>query len=88
VKAVATPRVSVDFVARLADAWDGVGAHPFQPPTEQRALLSIAGLPVDLVTVRWRNLSESERDRILRAARAAIVLGRQCAWIFGEGRGA
>lgn len=82
------PHRSVDFVARLAEAWDGAGNHPFTPPFEHRALVAMAGLPQALAGVPWRHLKPDERAVLLTAARRIVELGRQCAWVFGEGNGA
>jgi hypothetical protein len=85
-----------DFLARLADAWDGKGTHIFTASgVEHRALLELAGLPRDLAgdslgqgRARWAELHADERLTLLFTARRVIELGRQCAWIFGEGQGA
>ena len=81
-------RCSVDFIARLAEAWDGRGAHPLTPPSEHLALLNLAQLSETCVGTRWSDLLPMERRALLFAARRAIELGRACAWVFGEGRGA
>jgi hypothetical protein len=78
----------VDFVARLADAWDGRGRQVLRPPGEHLALLMLAFLPAHLHLFPWRELDEATRQRLVRAARQAVDLGRQCAWVFGEGEGA
>jgi len=80
---------SVDFVARLAEAWDLMGRHPFAVGgREHRALLAMAGLEFRLVETPWHRLNEYQRQALLRAAIHAVELGRACAWIFGEGQGA
>jgi len=79
---------SVDFVARLAEAWDGKGRHPFNPAYEHCCLLQIAGLPLRLALFRWRDLSEEHRQMLLVAGRKGVEFGRACAWCFGEGEGA
>jgi hypothetical protein len=82
---------SVDFVARLAEAWDMDGRHCFSPGggrREHRALLVMAGLDLALVKVPWRFLEEYQRRALVVAARQAVELGRACAWVFGEGEGA
>lgn len=80
---------SVDFVARLADAWDGRGSHVFAASgREHCALLELANLPVALQSVRWGDLSPQQRFQLIFAARRAIEFGRACAWLFGEGQGA
>jgi hypothetical protein len=79
--------VPVDFIARLADAWDGRGAWTLNPYTEHRAMLDIAGLSPDLCKRRWADFSPDDRTALLFAARRAIEFGRQCAWVLGEGQG-
>ena len=79
----------VDFIARLADAWDGRGSNIFRAGgTEHRALLDLAGLDPSLANERWRELKAGERLKLVQAARRAIEFGRACAWVFGEGSGA
>jgi hypothetical protein len=84
---------SIDCVARLAEAWDGKGRNPLTPPYEHAALLARAGL-LDLAHQRmegwlfWDSLTPDQRRRLLIAARDLVELGRACAWVFGEGRGA
>jgi hypothetical protein len=92
-KAPAIPRapqriVEVDFIARLAMAWNGEGDQTLRPPVEHQALLAIAHLPGGLHHARWEDLAQEERYKLLGAARRAIEFGRQCAWIFGDGSGA
>lgn len=77
-----------DVIARLADAWDGRGHWAFNPYTEHRALLELAALPLTLDRSRWADLTAKEREALLHAVRRAVELGRQCAWVFGEGQGA
>lgn len=82
---------SVDYVARLAEAWDMEGRHSFAAGggrREHRALLVMAGLDLALVRVPWRFLEEYQRRALVVAARQGVELGRQCAWCFGEGEGA
>jgi len=79
---------SVDFVARMAEAWDGKGRHIFLPPFEHRMLLVRAGLDLSLATVPWSLLREHQRQSLLVAARQAVEFARACAWCFGEGEGA
>jgi hypothetical protein len=82
-------QLQLDFVARLADAWDGKGDHVFRASgAEHRALLALAGLQVPLAGARWAELHADERMKLVFAARQVIELGRECAWIFGEGQGA
>jgi hypothetical protein len=83
-----TSVADVDFVARLADAWNGKGPHTFTPPTEHHVLLRLAGLPDELAMRPWNALAGGDRYKLLFAARRAVELGRACAWVFGEGRGA
>ena len=79
----------LDFIARLADAWDCKGNHPFLATgTEHRALLEFALLPAQLSQREWNELNADHRRKLIFAARRAIEFGRQCAWIFGEGEGA
>ena len=83
----------IDCIARLAEAWDGRGRNPLRPPYEHAALLARAGL-LDLAQRRleewifWDNLTPDQRRRLILAARECVELGRACAWVFGEGRGA
>lgn len=80
---------SVDYVARLSEAWNLEGRHCFLAGrTEHRALLSLAYLPLELEQRRWEQLTEEQRQRLMVAARRAIEFGRACAWCFGEGEGA
>lgn len=80
---------AIDFIARLAEAWDLQGRHAFLAGGgEHRALLGLAWLPLELKDRRWNDLTGEQRRRLLVAARQAIDLGRQAAWIFGEGNGA
>jgi hypothetical protein len=82
-------RIGVDFIARLADAWDYRGDHVFRASgIEHRALLQMAQLPQDLWTSKWAELTGDQRQALLFSAKAVIQLARQCAWIFGEGQGA
>ena len=88
-------RSGVDFIARLADVWDCRGNFTLRPTgVEHRALLQMARLPLDLApgdattVVPWSKLTSDQRRALLFAAKAAIQLARQCAWIFGEGQGA
>jgi len=82
------PVRAVDFIARLAEAWDGRGRNALRPPSEHLALLQLAGLPHDLSERAWSELTEQSRRGLIFAARRAVELGRACAWVFGEGRGA
>jgi hypothetical protein len=80
---------SVDPIARLAEAWNLEGRHPFAiSGREHRALLAMAGLDQRLVAKPWNRLEEYQRQALLVAARQAVDLGRACAWVFGEGQGA
>ena len=78
---------SVDFVARVAEAWDGGGRHFFMP-LERRMLLVRAGLDLSLAMVPWHLLREHHRQALVVAARQGVEFGRACAWCFGEGEGA
>lgn len=78
-----------DFIARLADAWDGRGENVLRAGGEEhRALLQIARLPIGLAGASWSQLHGEERYKLLIAARQVIEFGRTCACIFGEGEGA
>ena len=80
---------SVDYIARLSEAWDLQGRHCFAVGgREHRALLSLAYLPVELEKRRWDDLTAEQRRRLIVAARQAVEFGRACAWCFGEGEGA
>lgn len=80
---------SVDPIARLAEAWNLEGRHPLAASgREHRALLAMAGLDNRLWVLPWNRLEEYQRQALMVAARQAIDLGRACAWVFGEGRGA
>jgi len=79
---------AVDFVARLSEAWDGGGRQILKPPFEHRALVAMAGMSQAVAGLSWRHLKPDERAALLVAARRCIELGRQCAWVFGEGEGA
>lgn len=78
-----------DFIARLADAWDGKGNNVFRPGgDEHRALLDLARLPPGLSRATWDQLAPNERWALLLAAKRAIEFARVCACCFGEGQGA
>jgi len=80
---------SVDSIARLAEAWDLQGRHPFDISyREHRALLVMAGLDLALARVRWNSLEEYQRRALIVAAWHGVPFGRACAWLFGEGQGA
>jgi len=80
---------SIDFLARLADAWDFKGQNVFRATgDEHRALLELAQLPRELADLKWCELDGRQREALTWAARRAIEFGRQCAWVFGEGQGA
>ncbi len=79
---------AVDLIARLAEAWDGSGRVALVPPFEHQALLALAALPSGLGRQRWDQLDAAQRQSLLVAARRMVTLGRACAWVFGEGRGA
>lgn len=83
--ASASPPTLIDFIARLADAWDLRGNHCFTPLADRRALLALAYLPPELIKVHWDQLTGLERQKLLLAVRNAIGLGQFCAWILGEG---
>jgi hypothetical protein len=73
----------LDFVARLADAWDGKGQHALAPYREHCALLRLAQMPEELHRIRWEALQPAEHHRLLFAARAALELGSVCSWVLG-----
>jgi hypothetical protein len=88
---------TIDFIARFERAWDGLGDQVFTPPLEHIALLMLAGVhPNELQTLidkfgtayRWALLPPDVRRRLIFSARRAVELGRQSAWVFGEGEGA
>lgn len=73
----------IDFIARLADAWDGKGRYSLRAPAEHQALLRLANLPESMHDFRWRQLGPLERERLVFAARMGFDLGKTCAWCFG-----
>ena len=73
----------VDFIGRLADAWDGRGRMILQPPAEHLALLRLAHMSDELAGLDWSQLSPPARDRLVFAARKVVQLGAACAWCFG-----
>ena len=80
---------SIDPIARLAEAWNLEGRHPFAASgREHRALLAMAGLDQKLVSLPWNHLQPYQCQALFVAARQAVDLGRACAWVFGEGQGA
>jgi hypothetical protein len=80
---------SVDYIARLAEAWNLEGRHPFDiSRREHRALLVMAGLDLRLQGRLWHTLEAYQRQALFAAARDGVTLGRACAWVFGEGQGA
>lgn len=79
---------AVDFIARLAETWDGRGRHALTRPFEHRALVAMAGMDHRLAGLPWQHLKPDERAALLTAARRMVELGRECAWVFGEGEGA
>lgn len=79
---------SVDYIARLAEAWDGAGRNVLAPPFEHRALVALAGMRPEIAGLPWRHLKPEERSALLYAARRIVDMARACAWVFGEGQGA
>ncbi len=73
----------VDFIGRLADAWDGNGRPALRPHVEHLALLTLAHMGDELAGLSWSQLSPPARERLVFAARLALDLGRTCAWCFG-----
>jgi len=84
-RALADP--GVDFVARLAEAWDGRGRVAFTPPTEHEALCSLARIDLVCALLPWDRLTPSQRRRLVFGARRSIDMAKASAWCFGEGRG-
>jgi hypothetical protein len=83
------PQRAVDYVARLAEAWDLLGRHPFAiGGREHRALLALAYLPMELEKRRWNDLTGEQRRRLTNALLHGLEFGRAIAWVLGEGRGA
>lgn len=79
------PRRAVDFIARLAEAWNGGGRNALSPTgREHRAFLSLADLPAELYGTRWDSLSGDQRRDLIFGARRAVELGKLSAWFFGE----
>lgn len=76
----------VDFIARIAAAWDGRGREAFTPPTEHMVLLKFAGLPPELHQLPWRDLQPEQRRKLVLACRRVFELARVCAWTFGAER--
>lgn len=80
---------AVDPIARLAEAWDLRGRHPFAAGgREHRALVAMAGLDPRCANLPWDELAPYQRQAVLAQARLAVEFGRACAWVFGEGEGA
>jgi hypothetical protein len=77
------PATSLDFVARLADAWDGKGRYVLAPYREHCALLRLAQMPEELHRISWEALEPAAHHRLLFAARAALELGSVCSWVLG-----
>jgi hypothetical protein len=75
----------VDFIARLADCWNGRGQHPMLE-REKRALLLLAHLPDTAFDLQWSALGGVTRERLVFACRQAVDLGDVAAWCFGAGR--
>lgn len=73
-----------DFIARLADAWDGRGNHALRG-VEQLALCRLMNLEGErIVGQSWAHLEAAVRERLVFAARQAVDLGGVCAWVFGR----
>lgn len=83
---------AIDFIARLADAWDGRGNHVLIPPAEHQALLRLARLDMPPNSVywstKWAELTDVQRRKLLEACGSAVRLGQACAWVLGRGPGA
>ena len=84
----ASSQTPVDFIARIAQAWDGLGRHALTPYAEHEALCAIARLEPRLSKRSWRELTPDQRRALVLAVRRAVDLGRCCAWTLGEGQGA
>lgn len=78
-----TVAMETDFIARLADAWDGRGRSVLTGPRDHQALLRLASLPESLWSTNWLRLDALTRERLVFAARTGVDLGRTCAWVFG-----
>lgn len=77
----------IDYIARIAEAWDGRGSSVFTPPTEHRLLLKAAGLSQDLWSRSWSQLATDERMALVWTIYRVHTLQECCARIF-EGEGA
>jgi len=78
----------IDYIARIAEAWDGRGSNAFTPPTEHRLLLKAAGLPDSLWERSWSALAADQRMALVWTVYRVNELRRCVAHIFGEGEGA
>lgn len=78
-----TVATETDFIARLADAWDGRGRSALSAPRDHQALLRLASLSESLWNIKWLDLDGPTRERLVFAARTGVDLGRTCAWVFG-----
>jgi hypothetical protein len=76
----------LDFITKLANAWDGRGPCALQA-AEKRALWELARLerfPREDLTPLWATLEPRNRQLLVAAARAAVNLGRVIALeVFG-----
>ena len=72
----------LDFITRLANAWDGRGSATLSA-AECRALWALAYLEPYDYQPGWQQVPAYRRRRLVTAARAAIEFGRTCGAVFG-----
>jgi hypothetical protein len=73
----------IDFIKRLADAWDARG-HNIFTLYQQKALWTLAALDPDEFHpyLRWSEIPSPWRQRLITAARAGIAFGQVCRSVF------
>jgi hypothetical protein len=71
----------LDFIARLAECWDGAPPEGLSCP-ERRALCELSQLPFPGELARWSDLPSRARQLLLIGARRAVRLGRTCTWVY------
>lgn len=71
-----------DTIQKLADAWDGRGAHCFTPLSDHLAILRVASLPETLARTPWVSLEPRARMRIALACRSTLELASLCAVVL------
>jgi len=76
----------IDYIARIAEAWDGRGKVVFTPPTEHQLLLRAARLPEHLWQKSWAGLTATERMAIAWTVYRVYDTRHACGWIFGDER--